>query len=73
MKLADPKPVYCSACFSQQPLKDHIDFEVAWDGPVINHTDNIRIPIDDLYICEDCMLQAFNTLRIAKGKTTVRI
>lgn len=72
MKLADPKPVYCSSCFAQQPHKDHIDFEVAWDGPVIN-TDGIRIPIDDLYVCEDCLLLAFNTLRLAKKKSLVKL
>jgi hypothetical protein len=72
MKIADPKPVYCSSCFAQQPMKEHVDFQVAWDGPVIN-SDGMRVPIDDLYVCEDCMLLAFNTLRVAKKKAPVTL
>lgn len=64
MKVADPNPVYCSCCFQQQPKKIHIDFEVAWDGPVIN-TDGLRVPIDDLYLCEDCLGLASRTLQLA--------
>lgn len=66
MKVADPNPVYCSCCFQQQPTKIHIDFQVAWDGPVINE-DGLRVPIDDLYLCEDCIESAYAAYRIAMG------
>jgi hypothetical protein len=66
MKLADPNPAYCSCCFQQMPTKVHIDFEVAWDGPVINE-DGLRVPIDDLYLCQDCIEQAYATYRLAMG------
>jgi hypothetical protein len=70
MRVADPNPVYCSACFQQQPTKVHIDFEVAWDGPVINE-DGLRVPIDDLYLCENCLETAYNRYRLAKGKPPI--
>lgn len=66
MKIADPNPVYCSCCFQQQPTKLHIDFEVAWDGPVINE-DGLRVPIDDLYLCENCIESAYNRWRVSVG------
>jgi hypothetical protein len=50
----------CSACFNQQPDKLHIDFEAAWDGPVKEGA--IKVPIDDLYICEDCLKSAYGLL-----------
>lgn len=70
MKIADPNPVYCSCCFQQQPTKVHIDFMVAWDGPVINE-DGLRVPIDDLYLCEGCIEQAYNTYRVSKGYAAI--
>lgn len=70
MRVADPNPVYCSCCFQQQPNEVHIDFEVAWDGPVINE-DGLRVPIDDLYLCETCLEGAYNRLRVAKGVSPV--
>lgn len=66
MRVADPNPVYCSMCFQQQPQKLHIDCQVAWDGPVINE-DGLRVPIDDLYLCEDCIESIYQTYRIAMG------
>lgn len=66
MKIADPNPVYCSSCFNQNPKAVHVDFEVAWDGPVIN-TDGLRVPIDDLYVCESCLESAYNRYRVSKG------
>jgi hypothetical protein len=66
MKIADPNPVYCSCCFQQQPGQVHIDFQVAWDGPVINE-DGLRVPIDDLYLCRNCIETAYATFRHAMG------
>lgn len=59
MKLANPNPSHCSACFNQQPDKKHIDFEAAWDGPVLDSESLVKQVIDDLYICEDCLKGAY--------------
>lgn len=66
MKVADPNPVYCSCCFQQQPSVIHIDYQVAWDGPVINE-DGLRVPIDDLYLCQKCIENGYAQLRQALG------
>lgn len=60
--MANPNPTYCSSCFAQQPTKKHVDFEVAWDGPVISHESGLRLQIDDLFICEDCLRSAAGLL-----------
>lgn len=61
--MADPKLVeqlpeknpHCSVCHGQYGDRRHVDFNVAYDGPVINEEDNIRVVIDDLIICEECL------------------
>lgn len=65
-RLADFDPVACSVCLQPPMVHDHslryVDFEVAHEGPVVTrHGDNVspeqtvRIPIDDLVICEQCL------------------
>lgn len=54
MKLADIPPTYCAACFCSEPAKPHVDFEAIYDGPVIENS-GVKIPIDDLVLCEDCL------------------
>ena len=61
MRIADPNPAFCSSCFQQRFKMIHIDFQVAWDGPVINH-EGLRMSIDDLIICQECMLAAASLL-----------
>ena len=55
MRRANPNPPFCSCCFQAKPQTLHIDFEAAFDGPVINNEDNIKMSIDDLIICKDCL------------------
>ena len=62
-----PAPAYCSACFSAKPQMRHIDFECVWDGPVINVEDGIRVQVDDLIVCEDCLSAAAARLDIANA------
>jgi hypothetical protein len=68
MRIADPKPGFCSVCYSAKPEGRYIDFEVAFDGaPVmdpVTHTIAV-IPWtgtvaghDDLYVCETCIKAA---------------
>lgn len=58
-KLADSRPPFCASCF-QQPQGRYVDFEAAYDGPVIG-TDFPQ-PVDDLVICEGCLAEAFSIL-----------
>lgn len=57
MRLAETLPVRCSACFGQKVGQLHVDFEAAWDGPILND-DGMRVSIDDLFICEECLRDA---------------
>ena len=54
MRRATRPPAFCSSCFQAKPQMLHIDFEAAYDGPVINDG-GIKVMIDDLVICEDCL------------------
>lgn len=58
-KLAEVRPPYCASCF-QHPEGEtrSVDFEAAYDGPVIPGTPE-PVPVDDLIICEKCLLEAF--------------
>lgn len=70
MRIADPAPVYCSSCFSQKPHEVHIDFEVAWDGPVISQ-DGLRLTIDDLICCKTCIVAAASVVGMVDADTDV--
>jgi hypothetical protein len=61
MKVANPNPAFCSSCFQQRIGMLHIDFEVAWDGPVIS-LDGLRISCDDMIVCQECMIAAAGLL-----------
>jgi hypothetical protein len=52
----------CSACFNQQPDEIHVDFEAAYDGPVIDQSSGIKMTVDDLYLCADCVRAAYRLL-----------
>lgn len=64
MKIADPNPPLCSACYNQQPDKLHIDMEVAYDGPVIDEESGIKVTVDDLFLCQDCLVSAYKLLDV---------
>ena len=70
MRIANPNPVYCSSCFSQKPHDVHVDFEVAWDGPVISE-DGLRMTIDDLICCRDCVVAAAALVGMVDADTDV--
>lgn len=54
MRLADDKSI-CSCCFQQRPDLAHVDFDAAWDGPVIDQANGMKQTIDDLVLCEQCL------------------
>lgn len=61
MRLSDPQPAYCAGCFQAPQGKRCVDFEAAYDGPVIPGTPE-PVPVDDLVLCEDCLGAAFGLL-----------
>lgn len=60
MKIADSTPAFCSACYGQDPEAIYVDFESSWDGPIVDEGNGMKISIDDLVICETCLLAAAN-------------
>lgn len=60
-KIADVPPSACAACFGQYTDRRHVDFEAAWDGPVLDGS--VKVAIDDLVICENCLRDGFNVLQ----------
>lgn len=73
MRLASPLPAYCSACFNSSPKLRYVDFDAAWDGPVVIDPATSTAVIwpagvascnDDLYLCESCVAQATEILAL---------
>lgn len=55
--LASPAPPHCSSCFGAYPSRPHVDFGATYDGPVLGEGVTMHV-IDDLVICEDCLVTA---------------
>lgn len=68
-KLAETAPPYCASCFGRNEGR-HVDFEAAYDGPVIPGAP-ANVTIDDLIICEDCLVEAFDILDPQGLKETI--
>jgi hypothetical protein len=69
-KLADTRPPFCASCFQFPGEKRCVDFEAAYDGPVIPGTPE-PVPVDDLVLCEDCLAEAFDLLDPQGLKETI--
>jgi hypothetical protein len=67
MRVALQNPAYCSACFGARPGEKHIDFEAAYDGPVINSVAGNKVAIDDLVICEKCLIAAASLIGLTNA------
>ena len=66
---ADPLPAYCSVCYQPPNVKEgmgFVDFEVAYDGPVIPGASE-PVVIDDLIVCDDCVQSAANLIGFENG------
>lgn len=70
MRIAYHPPSMCSACFGQYPERVHVDFEAAWDGPVVNNN-GTAYSVDELVICEDCMRAAYELLPLSEDAETL--
>jgi hypothetical protein len=60
-RLHEFAPTHCAACFSQNFSLRHVDFEAAYDGPVLVAED-MRPQIDELIMCEQCLAEAAQVL-----------
>jgi hypothetical protein len=58
MRLAHTVPVKCSGCYGQKPGHPHIDFESAYDGPMLDADNPRRGHIDWLVLCDECIASA---------------
>lgn len=71
VRLAEPAPPYCSACFQQKPHMRHVDMGAAWDGPVVPALEGaigvVGHTIDDLILCEDCLTLAGNLVGLSRN------
>lgn len=63
-------PPYCASCAQQKPGELYIDFDSAFDGPVLNREDGIAMQIDDLIICAACLREAANLLGLVDPDET---
>jgi len=63
VKVADPKPAYCSACLQGARADvEFYDFQAAFDGGTFVSGDGRWVKgSDDLYLCEDCLQMACET------------
>jgi uncharacterized small protein (DUF1192 family) len=68
-RIAIAPPPACSGCFQSGPEKRYVDFESAWDGPVI--PGSIPTPVDDLILCEHCLEEAFALIDPQGLRTTI--
>jgi hypothetical protein len=80
-RLAETPPTHCSSCFGQYPERRHVDFQAAWDGPVIHDgvmtddgvTNRIPVSIDELVICEECLTHGAKLLGLKEGQENKRL
>lgn len=73
MRLAPTTPTHCSSCFDQKVGERHVDFEVAFDGPVVENARDGMDPvaIDELVVCEKCLADAVALLPVERDQEEV--
>lgn len=60
-------PVYCAACHGQNPKLRHVDFDAACDRGYGND-EGVKIAMDDLILCENCVKEGARTLGIEDSR-----
>jgi hypothetical protein len=73
VRVTEHAPVACASCGGQYPERRHVDMGSAWDGPVVNAYEVIakgvvNQQIDDLIVCEACILEAAGALKLEDVK-----
>jgi len=61
---------HCAACYGQYTDRRYVDFEAAYDGPVLDGA--IKVAIDDLVICEHCLQAAAKMIGLVKAPDLVK-
>ena len=61
-RIAARVPVACTGCHGQYPDRVHVDFNSAFEGPVIDSANPRTTRIDWLVLCEDCVRTAHRVL-----------
>jgi hypothetical protein len=61
---------HCAACYGQYGDRRYVDFEAAYDGPVLEGA--IKVAIDDLVICENCLTAAAKMIGLVKAPDLVK-
>jgi hypothetical protein len=66
---------YCSSCFQAKPGTLHVDFDAAWDGPVLQDAvgEPITHTIDELVICESCLEEAAKLIGMDRTPDAARV
>jgi hypothetical protein len=64
VRISDPKPAYCSACFrAADDTSRFLDFDAALDtGCFVDGLGVYQSGSDDLHLCEECVRVAAQTL-----------
>jgi hypothetical protein len=65
IRLCETPPFVCSSCGGQYVDRQHVDFNAAWDGPVMDTSQvagMVRVSIDELVICDECLRAAAKLL-----------
>lgn len=64
VRLAEPRPAYCSSCHNTPPNARYVDFDAAHDaGAFVDRETQTYIEgSDDLTICERCLKLAIEVL-----------
>lgn len=63
---------YCSSCHCQDTKAKYVDFDAYWDGPTLDTEGQIKVPIDDLVLCETCLSAAAGLIGMIHNKQMVR-
>lgn len=64
VRLSDPRPAYCSACFNAPNDVPFVDMQAAFDGGQFRSEDGTQFisGSDDLHLCSDCVRAAAQAL-----------
>lgn len=75
IQVASPAPPRCSGCFSAKPQQTHVDFGASYDGPMVPAVENVSglvgHSIDELILCEDCLVTAAKLIGLVRAETLI--
>lgn len=82
MRLADPRPGFCSSCFAASPERRFIDIEADYDGAPVLDRETQTIAVlpwngqlgshDNAYFCEVCVDEMRKLLGMEEYKEVLR-